>query len=213
MGRRETRLIPLTEEQRQLVADNHKLIFGYAKMHNLQIDDINRIQYNYTSNEDWYGTLATALCYAALTWDKTKGSFSSWAYLNMDGEVKRVKYGYCIHNPKIIDSLENIEKTLRGDNENKMGDTSMDSYFYTRAMCDGLKDERLESAETRMLIEEEYKKMGKWEKLCRGALEGDTEISVLAKEMGLSRQRGWAKYTQDFLPKLREKLSEALDIR
>jgi hypothetical protein len=131
----------------------------------------------------------------------------------MDSEVRAVKKSYCIHNPKIIDSLENIEKTLRGDNKNKMGDTSMDSYIYTRAMCDGLKDERLESAETRILIEEEYKKMGKWEKLCRGALEGDTEISVLAKELGLTRQRGWVKYTQNFLPKLREKLSEALDIR
>ena len=31
------------------------------------------------------------------------------SYMNMDSEVRAVKRGYLIHNPKIIDSLENIE--------------------------------------------------------------------------------------------------------
>lgn len=213
MSRKRTRLVPLTEEQRKLVADNHNLIYGYANLHGLQIDDINRIKDNYSSHEDWYGALATGLCYAAQSWDKTKGAFSNWAYINMDSEVRAVKRGYIIHNPKITDSLENIEYMSRGDNKNKVADSSMDAYCYDRgADATYATDERLDSAETRMLIEEEYKKMGKWEKLCRGALEGDTEISVLAKELGLTRQRGWTKYTQDFLPKLRKKLGEALDI-
>lgn len=205
---------PLTDKERRLVEENHNLIYGYANLHNLQItDDINRIYHSCTSHEDWYGALATGLCHAARTWDETKGSFSYWAYLNMDSEVEKVKKAFCIHNPKIIDTLENIEFVARGDNKNRITDSSLDSYLFEHK-ADAIygRDEDLDSVEIHILLEEAYKKVGKWGKLCKGALEGDVEISVSAQELGVTRQRGWEKYNKYFLPQLRAELEEALKI-
>ena len=61
---------PLTKEQQRLVEENHDLIYGYAKLHNISI-------------EDYYGVLAMGLCDAAKRFDETKGSFSTIAYLRM----------------------------------------------------------------------------------------------------------------------------------
>lgn len=214
MSEKITKDRPLTDKERRLVEENHNLIYSYANLHNLQItDDINRICYSRTSHEDWYGALATGLCHAARTWDETKGSFSYWAYINMNSEVKKVKKAYCIHNPKIIDTLENIEFVARGDNKNRMNDSSLDSYL-SEHKTDATygRDEDLDSVETHILLEEAYKKMGKWGKLCKGALEGDVEISVSAQELGVSRQWGWQKYNAYLLPQLRAELKEALNL-
>ena len=60
----------MTDPQRQLAADNHNLIFGYMSKSGL--------------DEDWYGILAEALCYAAVNYDDSKGAgFSTFAYNTM----------------------------------------------------------------------------------------------------------------------------------
>ena len=61
---------PLTDEQRKLVEENHDLIYGYAMKHNISVDD-------------YYGVLAMGLCDAAKKFDKSKGSFSTIAYMRM----------------------------------------------------------------------------------------------------------------------------------
>ena len=56
----------LNEKQKKLVEDNHKLIYFYAKKYNVDINE-------------YYGTLALALCMAAQYYDETKGAFSTVA--------------------------------------------------------------------------------------------------------------------------------------
>ena len=60
----------LTKEQQKLVEDNHSLIYYYARKHNLKI-------------EEYYDTLAMALCYAAYHYDPKKGAFSTIALNTM----------------------------------------------------------------------------------------------------------------------------------
>ena len=61
----------LNDEQRKLVADNHKLIYFYAHKHNVDVDE-------------YYDLLALALCQAAYNYDKTKGAFSTIAIRTME---------------------------------------------------------------------------------------------------------------------------------
>lgn len=65
---------PLTEEQRNLVAENHNLIYTYAIKKNISV-------------EDYYGTLAIGLCKAAKTFDENKGAFSTFAFYCMENEL------------------------------------------------------------------------------------------------------------------------------
>ncbi len=68
---------PLTEEQRQLAADNHNLIYSFAKFRGLDL-------------EEYYGILAIGLCKAAKAYDKTQGTkFSILAYVCMFNECKQ----------------------------------------------------------------------------------------------------------------------------
>ena len=65
----------LTKEQQKLVADNHNLIYYYAKKHNVSLDE-------------YYDTLALALCYAASNYDSSKASFSTLAMKTMDLKIQ-----------------------------------------------------------------------------------------------------------------------------
>lgn len=64
----------LNEQQQELVANNHNLIYKYASYKNLPVDE-------------YYDILAIGLCKAALSYDKDKGHFSTIAYLCMHNEV------------------------------------------------------------------------------------------------------------------------------
>lgn len=68
----------LTPEQKQLVEDNHSLIYAYAKKNGLKIDD-------------WYDVLAIGMCKAARRFDPEKGTFSTWCYRHFDNEVRTVR--------------------------------------------------------------------------------------------------------------------------
>ena len=66
----------LTEEQRQLVADNHNLIYGFMKKSNLQ-------------SEEWYGIIAIGLIKAAMNYSADSGAqFSTYAYRCMHNEYR-----------------------------------------------------------------------------------------------------------------------------
>lgn len=65
----------LTDEQKKLVEKNHNLIYGLADKMNLSIDE-------------YYDILSIGLCKAAMSFDKNKGEFSTFAYSCMANEVK-----------------------------------------------------------------------------------------------------------------------------
>lgn len=66
----------LTPAQQQLVEDNHNLIYGFLKKHNLPF-------------EEYYGVAAIGLCKAACTFAPEKGaSFSTYAYKVIYNQVK-----------------------------------------------------------------------------------------------------------------------------
>lgn len=219
MGRKEgftssTRRRPLTEAEKKLVEENHNLIYSYASTHNLQLDDINTIAHNWTTHENWYGVLAEALCHAVKTWDKSKSSLSSWAYLVMDSRVTGTKKSYRLHNPNIIGSLESMEhfgRSAGNSGSGKKSTTFLDSTYFTNGV-DGIIDSTLDSAEIRLILEKEYKKMGKYEILCRKVLEEGCQISEISKQLGVTRQMGSYEYSKVFLPRVRQKLSRAFNI-
>lgn len=65
----------MTDEQRKLVEDNHNLIYGFLNKKELDIDY-------------YYDIVAIGLCNAAMTYDSTKGKFSTFAYGCMNRELK-----------------------------------------------------------------------------------------------------------------------------
>lgn len=63
----------MTKEQEQLVIDNHNLIYYYLKRHNLDISS-------------YYDVCAIGLCKAAMSYDKDKSSFATYALHIMHNE-------------------------------------------------------------------------------------------------------------------------------
>lgn len=68
--------IKLTDKQKEMVAQNHDLIYSYAHQNNLALDE-------------YYDVLAIGLCNAAKAFDEDKGTFSTIAYTCMKNEVSR----------------------------------------------------------------------------------------------------------------------------
>lgn len=87
-------------EQVRLVEENHNLIYGFLRKHNL--------------NEDFYGDAAIGLCKAAMNYDSSTGaSFSTYAYKCMFNEC-----GIAIRSEKRQNSLKAISiETPIMDNE------------------------------------------------------------------------------------------------
>lgn len=63
----------LNEQQKRLVDENEKLIYGFAHQYNVKLDD-------------FYDVLAIGLCKAGMTYNKEKGMFSTYAYKVMLNE-------------------------------------------------------------------------------------------------------------------------------
>lgn len=68
-------MVTLTKEQRELVEDNHNLIYGFAHENKLNI-------------EEYYDILAISLCKAAAYYNKNKGAFSTLVYKIMKNDIK-----------------------------------------------------------------------------------------------------------------------------
>ena len=67
----------LTSTQQKMVEENHNLIYGMAHKYKINLDE-------------YYDVLAIGLCKAAMTFDETKGQFSTFAYVTMLNEYNAV---------------------------------------------------------------------------------------------------------------------------
>lgn len=65
----------MTEDQTNLVSENHNLIYSFLWKYRLKIDD-------------YYDLAAIGLCKAAITFDPKRGLFSTYAYQCMFNEIK-----------------------------------------------------------------------------------------------------------------------------
>lgn len=76
MGRRYIQLVPLSEAQRRLAEENHKLIYQFLRDCNLPLDE-------------FYDIAALGLCKAAQGYDARKGvKFATYAYRVMLNEIR-----------------------------------------------------------------------------------------------------------------------------
>jgi RNA polymerase sigma factor (sigma-70 family) len=73
--KRKIKLSPLTDKEKDFAESNYKLIYSYLSARHLD-------------PEDWYGICALAYIKAIKLFDCGRGSFSTFAYLVMDSEVK-----------------------------------------------------------------------------------------------------------------------------
>lgn len=87
----------LTDEQRDMIENNHDLIYGFLKKYNLGF-------------EEWYFESAEGLCDAALTFDETKGKFSTYAFHCMSSRVfKKLDHEKRFYNGVKVSIDEPIE--------------------------------------------------------------------------------------------------------
>lgn len=106
----------LTDSQRQLITENHDLIYGFAHKYKLDVDE-------------WYDVCALALCYAATKYDSTKGAFSTIAYWYMFGRVSRH-----LRNKNRLEfeqSLLRLDKIVEGQD----GSTDISSFVGAEDSC------------------------------------------------------------------------------
>lgn len=68
----------LSDEQQKLAAENHNLIHAFIKLHHLDHDE-------------YYGDMAEAYCSAIASFNKTKGSLSTFVYHAMYNRLKSIK--------------------------------------------------------------------------------------------------------------------------
>lgn len=103
----------LTSTQQKMVEDNHKLIYGLAHKNHINFDE-------------YYDVLAIGLCQAALSYDESRGQFSTFAYTTMLNEynsVIRHNKTNCVIPDEIVCSMD-IEVKVDGTDGNaiKFGD-------------------------------------------------------------------------------------------
>lgn len=74
----------MTTEQKQLIEDNHNLIYFYLNKHDISVDE-------------FYDVAAIGLVKAALNYNNSKSTFSTFAILCIGNEIKNVykKNGAC----------------------------------------------------------------------------------------------------------------------
>jgi RNA polymerase sigma factor (sigma-70 family) len=103
-------IVPLTEEQKELVEKNHNLIYDFAHKRNiLNIDD-------------WYGILATALCKAAKGYDESKGyAFTTFTFRCMDNELNDVlrKYNSSINKDALYYDDDSFQEEFIDSRQHK----------------------------------------------------------------------------------------------
>lgn len=106
----------MTDEQRKLVENNHSLIYGYLNKKGLESDE-------------FYDLAAIGLCNAAMTYDSSKGVFSTYAFACIDREVMN----HCVYmnRKKIIPSDMILSYDISADEDFKESciDTLIDDEF------------------------------------------------------------------------------------
>ena len=100
----------LTQKQKELVEQNHKLIYKFIYSRNLSI-------------EEHYDIVSIALCKAAIAFDESKGKFSTIAYKCMDNAIK--SYYNHLNSKYVIPD----EMMLSYDAPYKSGEDDCDSFL------------------------------------------------------------------------------------
>ena len=92
----------LTEEQKQIVTDNHSLIYGFLNKHNLDV-------------EEYYGLCAIGLCNAVKTLNSQKSKLGTYAYKCMENEIKQsARANYSDKRKANINTVSIIRQTQNG---------------------------------------------------------------------------------------------------
>lgn len=176
----------LTEEQKQLVADNHNLIYSI----------INQYKLSYNTPEDYYGAAAVGLCNAALHYDSSKNiKFSTYAYVCMSREIQKEKDINRTNNTSILLSLD--ADCIIGDNK---------PLSFKDIICD--KFDEINAAEILMALEKATKDFTDEEKLIFDLLtQRFMNFREIGEELGVSRQRIHQKFI-----KMRKKISKYISL-
>ena len=95
----------MTDEQKQLVEQNHNLIYFYLHKHNLSI-------------EDYYDVAAIGLCKAAITFKKDKSEFSTYALTCINNEVKMIFRKFFNQRTIPESSVVSIQQKILGEDGN-----------------------------------------------------------------------------------------------
>lgn len=99
---------PLTKQQQNLVTENHNLIYKFAKMKHLPIDD-------------YYDILAIGLCEASKVFDSDSGEFSTVAFRCMENELNDY-YKYIGRGKRIPeDMILSYDTPMNGDDSENNG--------------------------------------------------------------------------------------------
>lgn len=95
----------MTDEQKQLVEQNHNLIYFYLHRHNLSI-------------EDYYDVAAIGLCKAAITFKKDKSEFSTYALTCIKNEVNMIFRKFFNQRTIPESSVVSIQQKILGGDDN-----------------------------------------------------------------------------------------------
>lgn len=176
---------PLTEEQRELAAKNHNLIYTYAYKKNISL-------------EDYYGTLAIGLCKAAKVFDKDKGNFSNIAFSCMENEL----YDYWKSTRKKSSIPENLMLSYDAPKEWEDSDGK-------NGLLESIPDYRTNDSMMYAVISYEFiEKLTEKEKIIvRLLMDGLTHVEI-ANELGCKRQN--VDYR---VKRIREKANDCLNYK
>lgn len=103
----------LTEAQKQLVEENHNLIYSFINSKHLDI-------------EEYYGKCALALCKAAKGWNEELGKFSTYAYMCMYNVLKTEYRDNTLKRTIPLNKISNLEDKVTSDSEDSDGATLLD---------------------------------------------------------------------------------------
>ena len=101
----------LTDEQRELVVRNHKLIFSFCSKYGVRHDE-------------YYDILAIGLIKAVIAYDDSRGKFSTFAYTCMQNELymeyRKKKYIGIVSLDQIIDEKDDNDAFWMNEGEFKL---------------------------------------------------------------------------------------------
>lgn len=157
---------PLTKQQQNLVTENHNLIYKFAKMKHLPIDE-------------YYDILAIGLCKASTVFNSDSGEFSTVAFRCMENTLTN-HYAYINRDKRIpeemILSYDTPKSGEDSDNNGSFLDNFADNHCVHDIVVSGIMSEIL----LNLLSEKEQKVV---ELLMNGMNQSD-----IAKCMGCKRQ-------------------------
>lgn len=155
----------MTDEQKQLVADNHNLIYSFLKKYRLNI-------------EEWYDVAAIGLCNAAINYNGSLSAFATYAYTCMYSEfAKAYKFQHrkrCIPN----DCITYYEHSLKGEDNKDI------TYLDVIPSDENIEDEAI----MRLDVNDTISKLSDREKQVVALLDSGYTQSKIAEIVGCSRQ-------------------------